>query len=657
MNDINTMAILLFFSGAMSNPLFAQEYQLNSPGNVNQIKVYVADDISYTVTHRGKLVLDRSPLSITINGKKMGEKPSVRRTKTNSANTIITPVVKEKRASIKDQYNELAVEFKGNYTVVFRAYDEGVAYRMEISLPKEVIVDSEEVVFNFKEDHTGHFPIADGFYSHSERPYTEKKISALSPEEISFMPALIDLGDGTKVVITEADLYDYPGLFLTGAQAAGTQLHNTFARYPKKEEQTSDRDVEVLERETFIAKTEGTRTLPWRLMAISDNDGQLIENQMVYLLSSQLALEEVDWIKPGKVAWDWYNANNIYGVDFESGINTATYKYYIDFASEFGLDYIILDEGWYDIKTNDLIHPVPDIDMEELVRYGNSKKVEIILWMTWKALEDQLEGALDQFEQWGIKGIKVDFMQRNDQWMVNYYLKVAEVAAAKKILVDYHGSYKPSGLRRAYPNVITREGVRGLEQNKWEGQYSNPEYAVQIPFTRMLAGPMDYTPGAMRNAQKHNYAPIFDRPMSLGTRVHQLAMYVVYESPLQMLADSPSNYYPEKENMEFLAAVPVVWDDTKALDAVFGDYVVVARRSGDDWYVGALTGWDARDLEIDFSFLGEGDYTIDIFQDGVNAEKYASDYKKVTKSVTSSDKLPVHLASGGGWAARIYKKQ
>ena len=377
---------------------------------------------------------------------------------------------------------------------------------------------------------------------------------------------------------------------------------------------------------------------------------------MVYKLSTPLQLKDTDWIRPGKVAWDWYNANNIYGVDFESGINTETYKYYIDFASKYGLEYIILDEGWYDIKTNDLIHPVKDIDMEALAAYGREKNVGLILWVTWKALEDQFEEALAKFSAWDIKGIKVDFMQRDDQWMVRYYEKVAKRAAEYKMLVDFHGSYKPSGLRRAYPNVITREGVRGLEQNKWEGQMANPEHNVELPFMRMLTGPMDYTPGAMVNAQKKNYAPIWDRPMSLGTRCHQLAMYVVYESPLQMLADSPSHYLKEEECMEFLSVVPAIWDDTRVLHGRFGQDVAVARRNGDEWYVGAMTNWDQRDLEIDFSFLGDGEFTIELYQDGVNAARYASDYKKITKKVTKDTKETIHLAPGGGWAARIHKK-
>ena len=361
------------------------------------------------------------------------------------------------------------------------------------------------------------------------------------------------------------------------------------------------------------------------------------------------------WIslKPGKVAWDWWNWNNIYGVDFRAGINTETYKYYIDFASKYGIEYVILDEGWY--KLGNLLNVVPEINVEELVTHGKAKNVGIILWVIWKTLDDQLEEALDQFVKWGVKGIKVDFMQRDDQWMVNYYYKIAREAAKRHLVVDFHGAYKPTGLIRTYPNVLTSEGVRGLENSKWSKDDPSPGHNVTIPFIRMLAGPMDYTPGAMINATTEQFQPIFNRPMSQGTRCHQLAMYVVYESPLQMLCDSPSNYLRELECMEFLSRVPTVWDDTRVLDAKIGEYILLARKSGNDWYVGAMTNWTARELEVDFSFLDAGNYNIEIYQDGINADRNAMDYKKVVRTVAKNEKLNIHLAPGGGWIARLFE--
>jgi alpha-glucosidase len=361
-------------------------------------------------------------------------------------------------------------------------------------------------------------------------------------------------------------------------------------------------------------------------------------------------MSDTSWIKPGKVAWDWWNFNNIFGVPFRAGVNTETYKHYIDFAAENGLEYIILDEGWY--KLGDLLSVVPEIDMNALAAHAKTRGVGLVMWVVWKTFDLQMDATLDQFEKWGVKGIKVDFMQREDQWMVNYYERVAREAAKRKMLVDFHGAYKPTGLYRTWPNVVTSEGVLGLEQSKW-GDMASPDNAVTFPFMRMLAGPVDYTPGAMLNAAKKDFKPIFDRPMSQGTRCQQLAMYVVFESPLQMLADSPSNYRREPESLAFLAAVPSVWDETRILSAAVGEHILVARRSGREWYVGALTNWDARDLDVDLSFLGAGEFRAVIFRDGVNAHRAGVDYAREEQAVAAADRLTIHLAPGGGWAARI----
>jgi alpha-glucosidase len=386
------------------------------------------------------------------------------------------------------------------------------------------------------------------------------------------------------------------------------------------------------------------------LMGVAEKDGDLLTNQLVWLLEKPSQVADTSWIKPGKVAWDWWNANNIYGVDFKSGINTATYRYYIDFAAKYGLQYIILDEGWY--KLGNLMEVNPDINMEELSAYAKQKNVGIILWVVWKTLDDQLQPALDRFSKWGIAGIKVDFMQRDDQLVVNFYHKVSRETAQRKMLVDFHGGQKPASMTRTWPNLISSEGVRGLEWSKWSRD-AEPEHNVTLPFTRMFLGPMDYTPGAMLNASRESFWPIHSRPMSLGTRCHQLAMYVVFESPLEMLADSPSNYLREPDAMEFLAPIPSVWDDTRVLDARIADYVAVARRSGRDWYVGAMTDWTARELEIDFSFLPEGEFAMTSYRDGVNADRYGSDYRMEKSVVNRSMKMKIKLAPGGGWAARI----
>ncbi|QBG48534.1 glycoside hydrolase family 97 protein [Verrucomicrobia bacterium S94] len=646
---------------ALAASTFAQQYFVQSPGGNNTIEVYTDGGLAYQIRHNNVMVTTPSPISITIDGKKYGETAMVADKKERSVDRILKPVVKEKRAEIRDRYNELELTFKNGYGVIFRAFDNGVAYRLFTELDGEVLVEAEEIVYNFTGDHPASVPVSDGFFSHYERGYTNLTISALG-DIMACLPSMVTLEPNlkiareteVKVAITEADLDSYPGFYLVKG-AEKNQLVSTFPRYPKTTYQPTDRDIKVGERENFIARTAGTRAFPWRLMVITDEDRELINNTLVYQLGPEQAIENTDWIKPGKVAWDWYNMNNIEGVDFEAGINTETYKFYIDFASQYGLEYIILDEGWYDIKTNDLLDPVDAVDVQELIRYGKKKNVGIILWVTWTALEENADTAYEAFAEWGAKGIKVDFMQRDDQPMVDFYSRCAAEAAKYKLLVDFHGSYKPAGLRRAYPNVITREGVRGLENNKWEGMFSNPEYCLEMPFLRMLAGPVDYTPGAMANAQKENYNAVWNRPMSLGTRAHQFAMYVVYESPLQMLADAPSSYLKEPEVMEFLAPVPSVWDETVVLDAKYSDYVVIARRNGDTWYVGAMTDWTPRDLDVDFSFLPKGKYTIDIWQDGANADKRATDYKKVSTKIKAGEKMNIHLAPGGGWAAIIRK--
>ena len=562
------------------------------------------------------------------------------------------PVVRQKFAKIRDRYNELRLTMDGGYSVVFRAYNEGVAYRFETTLPdKQVKIYGEEANFNFPTNFVVYYPQEDTFYSHNERKYLPQHLSEIAPMFIATLPAVVDGRGGAKVAIAESDLSDYPGLWLQGS-APQFALKATFPPYPLKEQQTSDRDYKVVEAADYIAVTAGTRTFPWRVLGIADHDGDLITNQLVYLLESPSNVEDTSWIRPGKVAWDWWNDWNIDGVDFHAGINTKTYEYYVDFASKYGLPYIILDDGWY--KLGDLLQVNPDLNMEELVSYANQKNVGLILWASWKTLDDQLIPALDQFDKWGIKGIKVDFMQRSDQIMINYFDKVCREAAKRHMLVDFHGDQKPAVMTRTWPNLINTEGVRGMEWSKWSWE-SEPAHNISLPFTRMFLGPLDFTPGAMRNATRQTFAPIGSQPMAMGTRCQQLAMYVVYEAPLQMLSDSPSNYLREPEAMEFLAAVPTVWDETRVLDAKMSQYVLLARRDGSDWYVGAMTDWTPRDLEIDFSFLPDGNFTLDSYEDGVNADRNASDYRKTTKQINRTTKMKIHLAPGGGFAARIHQ--
>jgi alpha-glucosidase len=625
-------------------------YDLRSPDNKIELRVRTAKSIRYDVLLKGRALLQDCTLSLNVDHKTLGLEPSVMKSKERSYDQLVEPTVRQKFAKIRDNYNELRLDMEGGYAVVFRAYNEGVAYRLETSLPQEQVkVYSEEMNLNFPSNFVVYYPQEDSFFSHNERRYTPQHLAEIAPAFIASLPAVVDAGGGAKVVIAESDVEEYPGLWLRGT--GGNGLAGTFPPYPLKEKLEGDRDFRVVESADYIAATLGKRAYPWRVMGIVEKDGDLLTNQLVWLLEKPSHVQDTSWIKPGKVAWDWWNANNVYGVDFKSGVNTQTYKYYIDFAAKYGIPYIILDEGWY--KLGNVLDVVPEINMEELTAYARQKNVGIILWVVWKTLDDQLIPALDQYEKWGIKGIKVDFMQRSDQVVMNYYHRVSRETAKRKMLVDFHGDQKPASMTRTWPNMISTEGVRGLEWSKWSAE-TEPKHNVTLPFTRMFLGPMDYTPGAMLNAQKTSFAPIFNLPMSLGTRCHQLAMYVVYESPLQMLADSPSNYLREPETMEFLAPMPTEWDDTKVLDARIADYVLVARRNGSNWYVGAMTDWTARELEIDFSFLPEGKFQMEAYQDGVNAGRYGSDYKMVKGQVNKTTKLKIQLAPGGGWAARIH---
>jgi alpha-glucosidase len=624
-------------------------YALTSPDGRIEVRVRAGDALRYDVLFKGRPLLQDAGLSMEVDGATLGRQVRVQAARRRSLDQLVEPPVRQKRAALRERWNELRLEMEGRYAVVFRAFDEGVAYRFETSRPDaEVKVRAEEVALRFAGDWSVYFHQEEKLFSHNERHYISRALGALTPDAFASTPAVVDAGEGVKIAIADADIEEYPGLWLRGTGA--NALSGTFPPYPLEEKLERDRDFKVVKAADYIAVTRGTRSYPWRVIGIAEKDADLMTSALVYLLATPSRVADTSWIRPGKVAWDWYNANNVHGVDFVSGVNTATYKHYIDFASRHGIEYVILDEGWY--KLGDLLSVVPAMDLPELLAYAREKKVGLILWVVWKTLDDQFEPAMAQFEKWGVKGLKVDFMQRDDQKVMDFYHRVCREAARRKMLVDFHGAIRPAHLTRTWPNLLTTEGVLGLEQNKWSTN-SDPEHNVTLPFTRMFVGPFDYTPGAMRNASKKSFAPVFEQPMSPGTRCHQLAMYVVYESPLQMLADTPSSYLAEPEIMDFLGPVPTVWDETRVLEARLGDYVVVARRHGPDWYVGAMTDWTARDLEVALDFLPEGSFAVDSYQDGINASRWASDYRRVKLRASRATRLKVHLAEGGGWAARL----
>jgi alpha-glucosidase len=636
---------------------------MNSPNPDKRSYEFQEYRLCYSVKHEETIVLDKSEIAMHIdNGRTLGvsSKPSITSAKTKSVDQIIKAPF-YKRTEIRDQYNELVLNFKGNYKVIFRAYNEGVAYRFQTDLKKPFEVRRETAQFNFDNDYQALVPyvlrrsgqegdlISQQFYNSFENTYTVTPLSKMEYDRLAFLPLLIELKDGKKAVITEADLENYPGMYLRNSLGL-KNLHAVHAGYPKTREQGGHNNLQwiVKERENYIAKVEGRRSFPWRCIVISESDKELADSDLVYLLATPSRVEDVSWIQPGKVAWDWWNAWNIYGVDFPAGINNDTYKYYIDFASQYGIEYVILDEGWAVNKQADLFQVVPEIDIKELVDYGAERNVGIVLWVGYAAIDKDMEHVCQHYADMGVKGFKVDFMDGDDQMIVDFYYRMAETAARHHLFVDFHGAYKPTGLHRTYPNVLNHEGVYGLEQAKWDNESDLVVNEVTIPFIRMVAGPMDYTQGAMKNAQKNNFAAIYTEPMSQGTRCRQLAEYVIFESPFNMLCDSPSNYLNEDECTLFIANVPTTWDETVVLDGKVGEYLVIARRKDFRWYVGAITNWEERDLYLDLSVLPNfGAKSGQIFRDGINANRVAKDYVAEQIQVMGN-KVKLHLAKGGG---------
>ena len=629
----------------------AAAQHLLSPDGRIEVIVSGGARLSYDLLFEGRPLLAGATLSLDVDHRRLGVAAKIRRADRKRVDRKIEPPVHQTAAVLAERYNELRLTCAGGYAVAFRAYDQGIAYRFETTSPKpEVKVYGEEATFNFAATtETGvYYPQEESFFSHNERTFARVRLGGLTPAALASIPAIVETTAGPKVAIAESDVEEYPGLWLRGT--GGPALAATFPPYPLEEKAVRDRDVKVTRAADYIAVTRGTRTFPWRILGVAPTDKDLVASTLVYLLASPSRVADTSWIHPGKVAWDWWNALNLQGVDFQPGINTRTYQYYIDFASRNGIEYVILDEGWY--QPNNVLKPVPAIDMPALLAYAKKKNVGVILWVVWKTFDDQLQPALELFSRWGVKGLKVDFMQRDDQIVMGFYHRVCRELAKRKMLVDFHGGIRPVLLTRTWPNLLSTEGVQGLEHMKWS-RASDPEHNLSLPFTRMFLGPMDYTPGAMLNADAAHFAVSFKEPMSMGTRCQQLAMYVVYASALQMLADSPTHYEKEPEAMEFLGPVPSVWDETRVLDGAIADFVIVARRHGKDWYLAAMTDWTPRQGHVELSFLGDGNYQMTAYEDGPDAAHRASDYRKTTTAVGRTTKVTMKLAPGGGWAARI----
>lgn len=660
------MTIFVAALTAVSAFAAPKTYDLTSPDGKIKVTVESGEGLTYTLTHGGDLLVDKSEINMLLkDGTIYGGVQKAPKVTRRSVNQTL-PAITYKKSQVVDNFNEMTLKYK-EYSVVFRAYDEGMAYRFVSHAKAPFFVESECAEFNFAEDWNMWIPyvtqntetLESQHMNSFENQYVYHKISEYDKDFLSFVPLMVDGPKGKKIVITEADLMNYPGMFLYNNEG-GSKLAGHYAPVPKKLQQGGHNELQMIvtETEDYIAKCDGACTFPWRVVTISENDAQMVDNDMVWKLATPAdPSTDWSWVKPGKVAWDWWNGWNLYGVDFRAGINNDTYKYYIDFASKNGIEYVIMDEGWAVNLKADLFQVIPEIDLQMLVDYAAERNVGIILWAGYWAFDRDIEKACKYFSEMGVKGFKVDFMDRDDQVMVDFHRRAAEMCAKYHMMVDFHGTYKPTGLHRTYPNVVNYEGVNGLEQMKWSSidDFDQVTYDVQIPFIRMVAGPFDYTQGAMRNATYDNHRAVGSEAMSQGTRCRQLAEFMVFDAPFSMLCDSPSNYMAEPECTEFIAGIPTVWDETKPLDGKVGEYVVMARRSGDEWYVGALTNWDERDLAIDLSFLPAGKYTIEYYKDGINADRAARDYKKVVEDFTPG-KINVHMAPGGGYAAKITKK-
>lgn len=624
----------------------AQDYTATSPNGLLKIKVSISSTIQYEVLYDDELVITPSVISLALNtGLTLGSNATVSQTTPRSVNEPITRLY-GKNAEISDHFNELKIDFTESYSLILRAYDEGVAYRFQTTLGGNVIVNAEEANFNFAHTTGVIFPEADVAMQSWERSYsTYASLQDVNAGKFAVTPTLFsDDVAGLKVVIAESDLLDYPGMYLQ--RNAGTGVKGKWAQYPKTVSDPDDvyKYHRVLTREDYLAKTSGTRSYPWRVVIVSADDRDLLNNELIFKLASPQVITNTSWIKPGKSAWEWWHDAILENSQIPSGknnLNYNLYKYYVDFAAHYRLEYITMDAGW-------------SMDFApQICQYAASKNVKVFVW-DFINLPVTNPARLTQIKNMGAAGVKVDLIERDDQVAINWFQQLAKDCADRGLMIIFHGCAKPTGLQRMYPNIMNFEAVRGAECDKWDNS-ANPNYHLQFPFIRMLAGPLDYTPGSMRNVHPSEFTPRDPGiPMSIGTRVHEMAMYVMFDQPLGFLCDSPTEYKKFPDIMTFLGNVPTDWEQTLPLVAKVGEYAVVARKKGDEWYVGGMTNGEARDLEIDFSFLPDGvERMAEVFRDNTTTDTNAKAYTHEVFSVTNATKKSYHLSPGGGVAIRI----
>ena len=619
---------------------------MTSPNGKNVVTV--SDDLTINVSHASKDVVsvkagltqgDRNVVHFSGKGAQRSCPPVL----------ISAPFYRQREFSVS--YHQLDVKMRSGFGLQVRAYDEGVAYRFYTTNKKETIIADEIAEFSFPEDSRAWL----AYSTNDEKPfamafqnYYDETLLSEAQDKYAFLPATIESGD-VKVTILESDLRSYPGMFL---KADKKSLKAAFAKYPKKMAYYPWRGMSYVEdTEDYMAKSTGARTYPWRVMAITEKDIEMPVNNLVYALATPNQIGDTSWIRPGKVAWDWWNDWNLKGVDFEAGINTRTYQYYIDFAAKNHIPYVVLDEGWYDSSKADIMNPIADIDLQGLIDYGQQRGVSIVLWTVFNVLDEHLIEACEKYTKMGIKGFKIDFMDRNDQTAVEMAERLAKTCAQYQLFVDYHGYFTPTGMNRTYPNILNYEGVFGMEEARWAKKETDmPKYDVTFPFIRMMAGNVDFTPGAMRNGTKENWVVCYQNPVSMGTRCHQLACYVVHDSPFTMLCDAPTNYEQEQACVDLITCIPDTFDETRILQGLIGHYIISARRNGSDWYVGGQTNWDEREVVLSLDFLRPGEtYQATIVTDGINANHNAEDYHIGQTTLSSKDRINIKMASGGGF--------
>ncbi len=657
---INGFVLSIFFMLVYITGWSADTLQVCSPAGKICVKIWMGKQLTYRISHDNKTILEPSSIDLLLeNNRSLSANNTISSSSVKKIKDQIVSPVPEKRRIIPDVYNLLSIAFKQPYKVEFRVYDDGVAYRISTLFKDSIIIKNEVAEFSFPGKPSAYFPQvrkssqADIFHTGFEEEYPLIRLDSLSEGILGYSPILVVPESSPKIAITESDLDDYPGMFLSGT--GSSRLKGVFAGYPLEERSTGGTypNMIVTKRAPYIARTAGTRTFPWRVMLIAEEDKDLPGNDVVYRLGAPSKIGDASWVKPGNLTDEWIIDINLFNVPFKAGLNTASYKYYIDFAKRFGFDRIMMDAGWSDV--NDLFKINPDISMDTLAAYAKEKRVGLGMWTLSSALDRQLDSALFQFNKWGVDFIMTDFMNRDDQKMVNFYHRTANACAEHKIMIMYHGAFPPKGFNRTYPNAVAREGVLGSEFNIWSNRVS-PGHDVALAFTRMLAGGFDYEPGLLNNATEKGTRPVAGVVTSPGTRCHQLAMFIVYDSPMQIFSGNPSEGMREPEFMELLGSLPTTWDETIIPQAKVGEYIVTVRQKGNDWFIAGMTDWSARDLDITFDFLDDGNYKATICKDGINADRYAADYVIQKEMVKKNDVINIHLAPGGGFLIRLVKQ-